>query len=69
MSSETDQIKSSIAEGATDAIQSASNDSGSVNRMSIDDQIKAANYLAGKTAGEKNHLGLRFTKLIPPGAG
>lgn len=69
MSSEVEQIKESIAEGATEAIQSASNDSGSVTRMSIDDQIKAAQYVAGQTAGGKNHLGLRFVQLKPPGAG
>lgn len=69
MSSEIDQIKTSIATAAVSAIQSASNDSGSVNRMSIDDQIKAANYLAAQRAGGKSHFGLRFAKLIPPGAG
>lgn len=31
--------------------------------------IKADNHLAGKTAGLKNHMGLRFGKIVPPGAG
>ncbi len=41
----------------------------SVEQQSVDDQIKAANFLAGQTAAAKPHFGLRFTKLIPPGAG
>lgn len=69
MSSEVDQIKDAIVEGATEAIQSASNDSGSMTRMTIDDQIKAANYVASQTAKSKPHFGLRMTKLVPPGAG
>ena len=66
---EVDEIKTAIAEGAKEAIQTASNDSGSMSRMSIDDQIKAANYLAAQTAGARSHLGLRFVKLVPPGGG
>lgn len=41
----------------------------SVEQQSIDDQIKADQYLAAKQAAKKSHLGLRFTKIIPPGAG
>jgi hypothetical protein len=41
----------------------------SVEQQSIDDQIKADQYLAAKKAAAKPHLGLRFTKIIPPGAG
>ena len=41
----------------------------SVEQHSIDDQIKAANFLSGQTAASKPHFGLRFTKLIPPGGG
>jgi hypothetical protein len=69
VSSEVDQIKDAIVEGATEAIQSASNDAGSMTRMSIDDQIKAANHIAGQSAASKSHFGLRFAKLVPPGAG
>jgi len=35
----------------------------------VDQQIKADQYLAAKKAAQKSHLGLRFTKIIPPGAG
>jgi len=41
----------------------------SVEQQSIDDQIKADQYLAAKKAASKPHLGLRFIKIIPPGAG
>ncbi len=40
-----------------------------VERLSIDDMIKADRHLAGKTAAAKSHFGLRFTKCIPPGGG
>ena len=35
----------------------------------IEQQIKADEYLAAKQAATKPHFGLRFTKIIPPGAG
>jgi hypothetical protein len=36
---------------------------------SIRDMIAGANHLANTNAASKNHMGLRFTKLIPPGGG
>ena len=41
----------------------------SVEQQSIDEQIKADEYLAAKQAAAKPHFGVRFTKIIPPGAG
>jgi len=41
----------------------------SVEQHSIEDLIKAARYLSGETAATKTTFGLRFTKLVPPGAG
>lgn len=35
----------------------------------IDQQIKADEYLAAKRAAAKPQFGLRFSKIIPPGAG
>lgn len=35
----------------------------------IDQQIKADQYLAAKKAASKPSFGLRFSKIIPPGAG
>jgi hypothetical protein len=71
MPTEAELIQNAIATSAKAGIQSASNDSGSVTKLSIDDQIKAVNHLAGQTAANKpgNGFGLRFSKIIPPGAG
>jgi hypothetical protein len=35
----------------------------------LDSLIRADNHVAAKTAGRRNHLGLRFAQIIPPGAG
>ena len=35
----------------------------------IEQQIKADEYLAAKQAATKPHFGLRFMKIVPPGAG
>ena len=35
----------------------------------IDQQIKADQYLAAKIAAARPRFGLRFTKIVPPGAG
>lgn len=40
-----------------------------VEEHDLDQLIRADNHIAGKTAGSRNHLGLRFIKIIPPGAG
>lgn len=69
MSTPAELIQDAIAVSATAGVASASNDSGSVTKMSVSDQILAANYLAAKNAGSKSHFGLRFTKCIPPGGG
>lgn len=66
---DAEKIQASIAKSAEAGLASASNDAGSVTRMSIDDQIKAANYLAGKNASVTKGFGVRFAKIIPPGAG
>ena len=41
----------------------------SVEQQAIGDQIKAHEYLASKAAAKKSHFGLRFSKIVPPGAG
>jgi hypothetical protein len=64
-----DTIASNIEADAIAGVQRVSVDGQSVDAMSIDDRIKAAKYLAGQQAASKNHRGLRFTKLIPPGGG
>ena len=40
----------------------------SVEQHSLADQIAADKYLASKAATQKKGLGIRFSKLSPPGA-
>ncbi|MBX3452742.1 MAG: hypothetical protein KF777_24615 [Planctomycetaceae bacterium] len=46
----------------------ATGDSGSVEQHSLQDQIEADRYLASKQAAKSKSRGLRFSKLVPPGA-
>jgi len=64
-----------MADDLTDAIRtnaegpkSASGDSGSMQQHSIPDQIVADRYLASKNASRSKGLGIRLTKVVPPGA-
>lgn len=41
----------------------------SVTQQSIDEQIKADQYLQSQNAGAVPGFGLRFQKIVPPGAG
>ena len=45
----------------------AQGDSGSVEQHDLSDQIEADRYLASKEAAKKG-LGVRMTKVVPPGA-
>ena len=40
-----------------------------VKAMTIDDQIKAAQFKAANASASKNHLGLRFRAFQPGGGG
>jgi hypothetical protein len=46
----------------------ASGDAGSVEQHKLTEQIAADKYLASKAAASQPKLGLRFNKLVPPGA-
>lgn len=35
----------------------------------MDELIKADQHTKAKQAGSKSHLGLRFSQIVPPGAG
>lgn len=48
---------------------SASGDSASVSQHSLKDQIEADRYLASRAAVSQRHRGLRFSRVVPPGAG
>ena len=61
-------IQDAIEETAKGPAQ-VSADGTTVSAMDIAKQIEADRYLAAKTAATKNHFGLRFVRLEPPGAG
>jgi hypothetical protein len=64
-----------VAETLDDQIQQnasgpakASGDAGSVEQHKLSEQIAASKYLASKDAVTKKSRGLRWNKLVPPGA-
>jgi hypothetical protein len=46
----------------------AAGDAGSVEQHKLPDQIAADRYLSAKDAAKSKRRGLRFNKLVPPGA-
>jgi len=60
----SDQIRDA-AEGP----QQVTIDGQTVQERPLAELIEADRYLAGKTASDKGHRGLRFSKIVPPGAG
>ena len=46
----------------------ATGDSGSVEQHALNDQIAADRYLASKKAARSRGLGIRMSKLVPPGS-
>ena len=64
MADELDDAIRTNAEGP----KSASGDSESMQQHSIPDQIAADRYLASKMAARAKGLGIRLTKVVPPGA-
>jgi hypothetical protein len=63
-----EELEESIRENAQQPAK-ASGDSGSVEQHSLSEQIEADRYLQEKRAMKSRRLGLRFTKIIPPGSG
>ena len=63
-----EELEQSIRENAQQPAK-ASGDSGSVEQHSLSEQIEADRYLASKEATRSKRLGLRITKIVPPGAG
>lgn len=64
-----DDISDAIAQAADDGIASVTVDGQTTVTKSIDEQIKAAQFVARETAKDKPGIGLRFFKLVPPGGG
>ena len=61
-----DELANAIEDNARGP-KRAQGDSGSVEQHALSDQIEADRYLASKDAAKKG-LGVRMTKVIPPGA-
>ena len=62
-----DEIDKTIEENAKSP-KRASGDSGSIEQHALADQIAADRYLASKKAARSRGLGIRLTKLVPPGS-
>jgi hypothetical protein len=60
-----DTIRDAIRENAVGP-KAASTDNLSVTQHSLDDQIKAAKFVADEESASKPHRGLRFTKMVMP---
>ena len=63
----SDNLQETIRESAK-APAYASGDAGSVEQHKLTEQIAADKYLASKAAASGKKRGLRFNKLVPPGA-
>lgn len=61
-----DELEQAIRDNAQGPAK-ASGDSGSVEQHSLTEQIEADRYLSSKEAANKG-LGIRMTKVLPPGA-
>lgn len=64
----TPSIADAIRDNAA-GLKKASNDAGSVEQHPIADQIAADRYLASKQAMSRRNLGLRISRIVPPGMG
>jgi hypothetical protein len=54
---------------AADGPQTANVDGVSVTQRSLRELIEADQYLEAKKAARRKNRGLRYTKIVPPGAG
>lgn len=62
-----DDIKDKIKENA-EGPKRARGDSGEIEQHDLKDQIEADRYLNSKEALKKKGLGIRLSKIVPPGA-
>ncbi len=62
-----DDLEQAIRDNAAGPAK-ASGDTGSVEQHKLADQIAADRYLASKEAAKSKSRGLKFNKLVPPGA-
>ncbi|MEX0715163.1 MAG: hypothetical protein WD066_01180 [Planctomycetaceae bacterium] len=62
-----DDLDETIRENAQGPAK-ASGDSGSMEQHPLRDQIDADRYLASKKAARSKRIGVRITRIVPPGA-
>lgn len=62
-----DELDEVIRENAVGPAKAAG-DAGSVEQHPLSEQIAADRYLRSKEAARSKGLGLRYTKIVPPGA-
>ena len=62
-----DDLDQTIRDNA-DGPAKAAGDSGSMEQHKLSEQIAADRYLASKQATKSKRLGLRITKIVPPGS-
>ena len=63
----SDELTETIKDNASGP-KSAKGDSASVEQHSLSDQIAVDRYLASKKAAGSKGLGIRISKIVPPGA-
>jgi hypothetical protein len=63
-----DDLEQQIRENASGP-KVAKGDSGSMEQHNLPDQIEADRYLASKKAAGGTGLGVKVSRMIPPGAG
>lgn len=62
-----DDLEQTIRDNAK-APAKVTGDSGSVEQHPLRDQIEADRYLNSKKAAKRKGLGVKFSKLVPPGS-
>jgi hypothetical protein len=62
-----DELDDTIRDNAQGPAK-VSGDAGSVEQHKLTEQIEADRYLQSKNAAKSKSRGLRFNKLVPPGA-
>lgn len=63
----SNDLESTILENAQGPAKAAG-DTGSMEQHKLTEQIEADRYLTSKAAAKSKSRGLRFNKLVPPGA-
>lgn len=63
-----DEVKDAIATDAAAGIKRVRSDEMEVEQQQLKDRIEAARFVSDAEAASTTSLGLRFARLVPPGA-